>query len=298
MKSPSSEADYILYPEFFDRLPVVGQHYKVPLNERAAEVDVATEGAQDPNVTVLIRTRNHAERIAGIFEDIHRQAFKGEVQVVVVDTESSDGTQEIARSHGATVRSIAQHDFNYANSLNTGFDAADHPYVLTLVGHSRLSNTQTLHGVTRWATAPSFGGAYGAALPDGNATLGDVAISLLQKNTARLKPAEKLDEWHSGAMVAHRSVVARGAWEELGGYDESYGNGGEDTDMARRMIAGGMSVVREPVLSVHHSYGLNILDTARHIRKLRNLRTAQPESFEQGSVRHLNDPQQPGIPEQ
>lgn len=284
----SSRPDHLLHPEAFERASVVGRQYRELLTERAAEIHEATADTTDPDVSVLIRTRNHAHRLEDLFADIDAQHFDGNVQAIVVDTESTDSTTAIARAYGATVVPITQHDFNYPHSLNVGFEAADHPNILTLVGHSRLSNNQTLRSVTRWADKPDFAGAYGAALPDMNARIGDIAIALLQKTADRLQPAIELDEWQPGAMVAHRSVVSKDAWRELGGYDPAYGNGGEDTDMARRMLEAGGIVIREPGLSVHHSYGLGILDTMRHIAKLRKLRTAGPTAFEQGSVRHLN----------
>jgi glycosyltransferase involved in cell wall biosynthesis len=280
----------LLHPEALDRVPFVGTQYKELLDERVAEVYADTATTVDPDISVLIRTRNHADRIVDLFEDIDRQDFAGAVQVIVADTESVDGTADIARHYGASVVPLAQRTFNYAHSLNAGFKAADHPFVMTLVGHSRLTSDQTFRAVSRWAGDPELGGAYGAALPDLQASIGDLAISFLQRNTKRLAPAEKLENWQHGAMVAHRAVVSKAAWDELGKYDEEFGNGGEDTEFGKRMLASGMSIVREPALSVHHSYGLGLLDTVHRISTLRKARAGTTAPFDQTSVRHLAQP--------
>ncbi len=279
----------ILHEEAFARAPLVGETYYSLLTQRVSETAEAALGVPDPDVSVLIRTRNHGRRIEELFADLSQQVFDGSVHVVLVDTDSTDKTRQIARAHGATIVPIKQETFNYAHSLNVGFEAAENPYVLTLVGHSHLSNQFTLKGLTRWYQRENFGGAFGAALPDVNATPGDFLISLLQRTKKRLAPATLLSEWEGGTMVAHRSVVSRRAWKELGGYDEAYGNGGEDTDFGRRMLAAGMDVIREPVLSVLHSYGLNLRNTVRQIRKLRSLRSAAPAAFDQELVRYRQD---------
>jgi glycosyltransferase involved in cell wall biosynthesis len=287
----------LLHEEAFDHIPVIGERYKKLLVQRVTEVEAATKGLEDPDITVLIRAKNHTKRLEELFEDIAQQEFDGSVQVVAVCTKSEEGgrrTIDIAKAHGATIRTIEQNDFNHARSLNIGFEASDNPYVDELVAHSRLSNELAFRAITAvLAQWPEFAGAYGAALPVIDAKLGDIAISLLQRNEARLAPTEVITKWRGGAMVAHRSVVNKKAWKKLGHYDKRYGNGGEDTDMARRMLKKfktskeGWEVIRQPGLSVHHSYGLGIIGSARKSAELYIKRSASPRPFKQGTARHL-----------
>ncbi|QQS18202.1 glycosyltransferase family 2 protein [Candidatus Saccharibacteria bacterium] len=260
----------LLHPEAHDSTWGVRHHIADTLFTRVKEVREATDIQPDPNVTVLIRTRNHERTIGSLIDDVLVQQFGGEKQLVVVDTESNDRTKEIAKRYGAVIVPLRQSTFNYADSLNRGFEAADHPFVVELVGHSNLSSTCALRTLTRWAGKPNFAAVYGAALPNTNATRGDILISALTRAHRRLGPAERIERWEPGALVAHRTILSKAVWKELGGYDTAYGDGGEDTAFARKMLneRPELFVVRDPGMSVLHSYGLDPLATVRQISTL------------------------------
>ncbi len=59
-----------------------------------------------PDLAVIIPARNEARNIGGCLDSIHEaleQAKVTDAEVIVVDDESSDGTCEVARAHGARV---------------------------------------------------------------------------------------------------------------------------------------------------------------------------------------------------
>jgi glycosyltransferase involved in cell wall biosynthesis len=250
---------HTLHPDIFDRTPVIGTQLRDALEQSAQEI--TTWDGVDPDISILIRTRNNEGRIRSLFDDINAQRFAGEVQVVVVDTESSDGTAQTAKKLGAEVVNIAQTDFNYPRALNMGVAAADHPYVFSIVGHSNLTNDQTLRGISCWHSDAKLGGIYGMALPDANASKTEQALAL--GLVPLVKVPKRITSATVGVLGANAAAVNRAAWVELGGFDEKFAAGGEDTELARRMLAAGLSVVREPVLSVHHSHGLGPINTFR-----------------------------------
>jgi glycosyltransferase involved in cell wall biosynthesis len=172
--------DPLLHAERLTRTPLAGKIMRSALVARIGELRRAAHGRADPGVTVLIRTRNDARRLEGLCQDVAAQDYDGPVQLVVVDTESSDNTLAIARQYGAHIITIKQQDFSYPYALNVGFEAAKHPFVLTLVGHSSLTNRYVLKTASRHTTDTHFGGAYGMTLADTNATVIErLAISLL-----------------------------------------------------------------------------------------------------------------------
>lgn len=275
------ESSHLLHAELFDKVPIVGAHYRDELAERSQEVADATEGMQDPDISILIRTRNNEARIEGLFEDIAAQEYNGNKQIVVVDTESTDRTREIAYSMGATIVSLTQDEFTYPKSLNEGFRAAENAYVLTLTNRTNFTNKMALRGITRWHGLRNFAGAYGAQIWDNESSIWEsTLLAGMNYKDKRLRSAGPISEWEGGAMVANRSVVRKDAWETAGGYDESFERGGEDTDFAKRLLAECMTIVREPALSMHHSWGgLSLVNTLRRAREQRHLRRGVPEPF-------------------
>lgn len=286
-------APALLHEENFARTPVLGERMRASLESRAREVEAETAGLEDPDVSIVIRSRNNAPQLAGLFDDIQKQKFAGEVQVIVVDTESTDGSVQYSRRNGATVVPITQKGFNYSDALNKGFAAADHPWVYSLVSHSSLSNDVTLRGITRHAGA-DVGGMYGVSLPDRNATWTERIGAVMLGVPKLLGPAEQVSDGDAlGLLASNCAAVNKESWTELGGYDERYGAGGEDGDMARRMMAAGMSVVREPALSVYHTHGLGPIAGVQQL--LHWQRVAEGHDFDQEALwsyrPDLRDPQ-------
>jgi len=72
--------------------------------------------ATAPTVLAVIPTRNAGPRFAETL-----QALRG-TPVLVLDTASTDGTPERARSHGAQVRAIAPEAFNHATTRNLALE--------------------------------------------------------------------------------------------------------------------------------------------------------------------------------
>jgi glycosyltransferase involved in cell wall biosynthesis len=142
--------DFILHPENFDRMIGNGRRIKRWIQRRSDILSTAAAPLTDPDVSIVIRTRNDGRHIRRLFEDILAQDFQGAIEVIVVDTASTDDTVAYARSKGAKIISLTQAEFTYPSALNKGFKAASHPWVVTLVGHSSLTNKLFLKSLTYW----------------------------------------------------------------------------------------------------------------------------------------------------
>lgn len=80
-------------------------------------------------------------------------------------------------------------------------------------------------------------------------------------------------------MAANCSIVKRSVWQQLGGYDERYAGGGEDMALGRSMLAAGLLVAREPLLTVFHSHGLNFVDSCRQAWHWLEVARPRPQPF-------------------
>ncbi|HEX7368594.1 MAG TPA: glycosyltransferase family 2 protein [Candidatus Saccharimonadales bacterium] len=269
----------LLHAENFERIPIFGQKMARDLHARADEV-VAAQESHDPDVSIIIRARNEAGTLEKLLRDIETQEFTGNVQKIVVDSGSADSTRAVAHRYGAEVVPIQPDDFSYPRALNRGYEAAGNPFVFSFVGHSLLSNIHTLRTAARWADTESFAGAYGISLPGGNATRTERVGALMLGVGAFLStPANRVNEDAMGLMASNCCVVAKAAWEDVGGYDESYGAGGEDGALAREFLRNGLSVIREPALSVFHTHGLGPVNALKQLMAWRAM--SEPRPFDQ-----------------
>jgi len=256
----SSGMDYLLHPEFVASVPFGSWVTRRLLAQRVAET-LVDEPKADPNITVVVRALNEAAKLERLFEDIHNQVFASEVELIVVDNESTDGTPQVAKSHHAEVVTLPRDSFSYPRALNVGMEAASNGLVFMTNAHVRLSNALTLHaGARHFVGNDDTGGAFGTVLPTDGASYVERLSAVGESNLSLGKPARRIKRAGLGALAATGAMVSKEAWQQLGHFDERYQSGGEDTALAKTMLDNGWAVVEEPALTVHHSHGLGLVD--------------------------------------
>ena len=75
-------------------------------------------------ISVIIPVRNGGEDLRRCLEAIRRQEAGDEVEIVVVDSSSTDGSAELARTLGARVEVIPVEVFNHGATRNLGAELA------------------------------------------------------------------------------------------------------------------------------------------------------------------------------
>jgi glycosyltransferase involved in cell wall biosynthesis len=255
---------HILHPELIGRLPfsagsVIGRI------DVAAE-QMATMPQEMPDISVVIRSLNERASVEALLRDIHSQRFGGEIELIVVDNESDDGTAGMARAIGATVVTIPRHEYTHSYAMNLGVKAASYNHVFMTVGHALLSNNMALWAGMRHFEDPSVAGVFSyPPLPNSNATAAErfllEPLGLLARTT---RPVKRV---RMGTMTATGSILLKSVWEDLGHFDESLKKGAEDMALARKMLAAGYQIIHDPLLRVHHTHGLGLI--ARAERTLR-----------------------------
>ncbi len=257
-----NKMNHLLHEENFRRVLINGGRIQSWLENRAAYLSESLQGVPDPDVSIIIRTRNDAIHIRRLFEDIEAQDYSGDVEIIVVDTESRDNTLRYAKAQGVKIVSITQKEFNYPKALNLGFMAARHPWVVTLVGHSSLSSRYFLKSLTYWShQETNLAGIFALPIANWDASVFERLENLIAPEVWR--EPKTIDELVIGIMSANSSIVKREVWETLGGYDERYAGGGEDRALAQSMLDHKMLIIREPLCSVFHSHGLSLRNSVR-----------------------------------
>ena len=91
----------------------------------------------DERITVVIPVKNEAKHIGVCLEGILSQTVPV-IEIIVIDSGSSDGTQEIASSYSKVkLIDIAPEQFNHGDTRNLGVKLAKGEYVLFTVGDAR-----------------------------------------------------------------------------------------------------------------------------------------------------------------
>ncbi len=84
--------------------------------------------------SVVVRAYNEAQHIGRLLAGIEQQTLR-DVEVIVVDSGSTDDTVEIAASHGARIVHIQPDEFTFGRSLNRGVAAASGEIIVIISAH-------------------------------------------------------------------------------------------------------------------------------------------------------------------
>lgn len=86
------------------------------------------------NCSVIIRAYNEENHIGRLLEGIRHQTIK-DVEIILVDSGSTDSTVEIAESYGARIVRIPSDEFTFGRSLNYGVQEARSEFIVIASAH-------------------------------------------------------------------------------------------------------------------------------------------------------------------
>ncbi len=84
--------------------------------------------------SIVIRTYNEANHIGRLLDGILQQTVK-DIEIILVDSGSTDSTLDIARRYPVQVLQISPDEFTFGRSLNAGISQASRDLVVIASGH-------------------------------------------------------------------------------------------------------------------------------------------------------------------
>jgi len=210
------------------------------------------------SVGVVIRAKNEARHIGDALAAIFDPAALRPRHVVVVDSGSTDGTQDIVRVFPTTLVQIRPEEFTYGFALNLGCAQVDAEIVATISAHSLPTNPDWLRHLIEPFKTARVAGVYGRQIPRANATILERAgmrLTGVLSDAPRLLATRPLFSNANGAF-------RRSLWLEHP-FDEAVG-GAEDIAWVRSMQERGYLIAYQPTAAVYHSHGEPLI---KHLRR-------------------------------
>ena len=100
-------------------------------------------------VSIIIPTYNAGEELRFLIELLKSQTGIGKVEIIIVDSGSSDGTAELAEKMGAVVLRIAQSEFTHSFSRNLGAKNATGEYLLFMTQDALPTGNTWIHSLMK-----------------------------------------------------------------------------------------------------------------------------------------------------
>jgi rhamnosyltransferase len=238
--------------------------------------------APTPLVTVAIPVLNGGRTLAEVLGAVGAQVTDREIEVLICDSGSTDGSVELARSLGARVIEIPKRDFSHGGTRNLLMREAAGAYVAFLTQDATPHRPTWLGCLLNgFELSDDVALVHGPYLPRQGAEIS--VIRELSEHFTSLAPdgkpvvdrASDSSEW---ADVSSRATfftdangaVARWAWERVPFPDVAYA---EDRLLAKGMLQQGFSKVFEPRAAVVHSHDYGSRELfGRYFDEFRGLR--------------------------
>jgi rhamnosyltransferase len=195
--------------------------------------------ASTGRVGVVIRTLNESELIGRCIETLHDQRGGLELDVLVVDSGSTDSTVEIARDRGARILELAPTEFDYSKALNLGIEQVRGDPIVSLSAHAIPADKRFLERLIAPFQDPKVAGVAARQVPWPDAPWQEVHRLQHQFTTA---PRVYSNEDGDGVLFSNAaSCIRRSVWSA----EPFTLPAVEDLEWARRLVAAGWKIVYE-----------------------------------------------------
>lgn len=222
-------------------------------------------------ISVIIRTYNEEKRIGDVLEILSKQDYNN-YEILIVDSQSTDKTLSICKNYNTKVISIDKRDFNYSYASNIGAENATGDILCYLSGHSVPVEINYLKNINEIFQDETIGGCYGdiVALDDGSLVekLFHYLGYIKNMNKSRKIVYEK--KIHPGILSCSNASVRKNIWKK-NKFKEELGKGGEDVELAYRIIQSGYVIAKAPNLLVKHSHGSNLFKFTKELKSWKNM---------------------------
>lgn len=213
-----------------------------------------------PSVSIILLTRNGLPEVAECLAQIQGQDYPGAVEIVHIDTDSSDGTAEAVAALGLKTHRIRPAAFHHGATRNLGMSLAGNDIVVFLSQDAIPQGAGWLRALVAPFSDVRVAGVYGRQ--EAPADVGPLRRYGLEYTYPQTR------EVRDPAVIERRSVAtfrfsnANSALRRSIGQSIGFNEAAalcEDQIMCRALLDGGHVVVYEPLAAVWHA----------HVRSLR-----------------------------
>jgi rhamnosyltransferase len=230
-------------------------------------------------VSCIIRTYNEAGFVGALIEKLQAQAVvAGGLEIIVVDSGSTDSTPQIAKNLGARLIEVPKSTFNYSTSLNLGIEESCGDLILIASAHVLPREDNWLSMMISGFSNETVAGVYCRQVPWPNADWREV-LRLERQFAANSISFEGEHFLEKLSFSNAASCIRRSVWQK---HTFVVMPAAEDNEWARWAIQNNYTVIYEANASVYHSHKEEAREAARRqitLEKASDMRLGRKRTF-------------------
>ncbi|AEF95435.1 glycosyl transferase family 2 [Desulfotomaculum nigrificans CO-1-SRB] len=211
-----------------------------------------------PAVTLIIPTLNGAGELPVLLEQISLQTVKA-IEVIIIDSQSTDKTTQVAESYGAQIITIGRDEFDHGATRNLAVTKAKGDIVIFMTQDAVPANEETIGNLIKPLEQPDIIVSYARQLPKAGTKVTDKFLRLYNYPAqSKIKSKEDIPALGIGTFQNSNVCAAyrRAEFEKLGGFPQPTVSN-EDMLFAAKAILAGYKVAYTAEAMVLHSHNYN-----------------------------------------
>ena len=233
---------------------------------------------KDPNpvASVVLLTFNGERYLRGVLDSVFSQTTSFQYEVILIDSGSTDGTLDIARSFPVKMHEIPNSEFNHGETRNLGARLARGQFVAYLTQDATPASESWLQSlVNAFEIGPKVAAVYGLHTPRPDCD--PVTKRDMEEFFSMMGPKDQATTWYIEDGQASRekyqknegilgfysdvnSCLRKRIWEKIPYRALDYA---EDQAFGRDILQSGYWKVYEPRAAVIHSHSYPLLEYFR-----------------------------------
>ena len=205
--------------------------------------------------SILVLTKNEAQNINACLKAVYSQQGVDPFEVLIVDSESTDETVEIAGRFPVRIEQIPARNFHHARTRNLAASLAEGEILVFLVADAIPASDAWLRTLIANFDDPSVGAVYGRQLPKLGSSLEreDTLDTLYGEQRIVKDPAHRNGLGYRFYHFSNvNAAIRRSVWETVL-FPEDL-RVFEDIGIAKGILDRGWKIVYEPDSAVFHSH--------------------------------------------
>jgi rhamnosyltransferase len=221
----------------------------------------------NPAVSVVIPTKNAGELFQSVLSRLVLQKTDFPVEIVVVDSGSTDHTCAVAGLFGARVHRISPRRFNHGLTRNLGIRLSRGTFIVLMTQDALPADEHLLANLIRPFQDGGVAGVFAAQIPRADAdpvtrrhlnnwvTAGKESYECRISDPASFCLQPPMEQFRTCVFDNVCAAVRRRTWEAIPFAETPFG---EDVDFSRRALMAGWKIRFEPTAAVIHSHNRSL----------------------------------------